>query len=238
MSEFELYRQYRAKQGREMQLEDWGRAYRWYLRGWLPLDYASPILDVGCGEGHLLHALQRWGYRNASGIDLRDEAVAFCRNNRIDATVGDATDYLANCTSQFKLITAIDFLEHLSIERGITFLNHARGALRPGGSLILQVPNLESPFGGGIFYGDLTHRTGFTTASLAQMLRQAGFEDVELRGAGPGIWGVLSCGRYLLWQGVNALLRICTVIECGSSESAIYTRVMFGRAQVEKRFES
>src|SRR5437867_4602781 len=89
-----FYRNYRLNQGKIAALEDWSRAYRWYLRGWLPIDRKAPILDAGCGEGHLLAALRRWGYEEARGIDCREEAVSFCRLKGLQAEQADLDQFL------------------------------------------------------------------------------------------------------------------------------------------------
>ena len=32
----------------------WGKAYRWYLRGWLPESKDAAIVELACGNGKLL----------------------------------------------------------------------------------------------------------------------------------------------------------------------------------------
>ena len=143
----------------------------------------------------------------------------------------DARDYLENCAGQFQLIVAIDVLEHLTREDGLMLLEGVQRALGPGGTVILQVPNLASPFGGAIYFGDLTHRTGFTETSIRQLLGLAGFSQVEVRPAGPGLWSIKSGVRYLLWLLVKLLVRLWHVIECGNTGPSALTRVLLARGR-------
>ncbi len=48
----------------------WGAARDWHLRGWLPLDKAAQIVDLGCGGGKLLHFFSDRGFRNIFGVEL------------------------------------------------------------------------------------------------------------------------------------------------------------------------
>lgn len=51
--------------------------------------------------------------------------------------------------------------------------------MKPGGGLIVMVPNAQSNTGCYWAYEDFTHHTMFTSGSLYYVLRSAGFSDVE-----------------------------------------------------------
>ena len=228
----DFYNDYLKNFGKRASAGDWSKPYNWYLRGWLPLDREANILELGCGEGHLLAAFKSWGYRQVRGIDLRPEAIAFCQSRGLAAETADAKEYLKNCNDgHFQLIVAIDLLEHLTREEGLDLLENVHLALRPGGTVILQVPNLASPFGGAVFFGDVTHRTGFTETSIRQVLGLAGFTKAEVRPTGPGFWSVKSAIRYLLWQVVKLLARLWNIIEFGGAGPSVLTRVLLARGQ-------
>ena len=57
---------------------------------------------------------------------------------------------------RFDLVTGLDIVEHFTKDEVLDFLDACREALRPGGRLVLQTPNGESPFGGAVRYGDFT----------------------------------------------------------------------------------
>ena len=42
---------------------------RWLVRTCMPPDRDAAILDIGCGHGAILYALQQAGYHNARGVD-------------------------------------------------------------------------------------------------------------------------------------------------------------------------
>ena len=103
-------------------------------------------------------------------------------------------------------------------------------ALRPGGRLILQTPNAESPMVGAVAYGDFTHEWFFTPASLADLLRLSGFEQYEARPSAPYAHGLKSAVRRILWNGVRAGLALWNLVEVGHRSSGIYTRVFVATA--------
>jgi len=234
----DFYNNYQKNFGESASAGDWSKPYGWYLRGWLPLDQEANILELGCGEGHLLAVFKRWGYRQVRGIDFRHEAVAFCQTRGLDAEVADVRTYLKGRSGEFQLIIALDVLEHLSLEEGLMLLENIYQALCPGGAVILQVPNLASPFGGAIYFGDLTHRTGFTETSIRQLLGLGGFAQVEVRPAGPGLWSVRSGVRYLLWLVVKHLFWLWHVIECGNPGPLVLTRVLLARGRISPEMEA
>jgi hypothetical protein len=51
--------------------------------------------------------------------------------------------------------------------------------LKPGGRLILRVPNGASTFSGALLWSDLTHERPFTKMSCKQLLQPLGFEHIE-----------------------------------------------------------
>ncbi len=50
----------------------WGKAYDYYLRGWLPKDKGAPIVDLACERGKLLDFLKDRGYHCLQGVDISD----------------------------------------------------------------------------------------------------------------------------------------------------------------------
>lgn len=227
-----IYSEYRKHQDREVIFEDWSRTYRWYLRDWLPTNKDARILDVGCGEGHLLAALVKWGYTNSQGLELRPEAVSVCHERGLDVKPGDAIEYLKGHPGEFQMIFVIDVLEHLAKEACLDLLQSARHALVPNGSIVVQTPNLASPFGGATFFGDVTHHTGFTPTSLSQIMRAAGFSEIEVRPTGPGPWSFRSTCYYLIWKLLVFLMRTINHIECRNFRQSVLTRVMLARGKV------
>src|SRR6185503_8767911 len=58
-------------------------------------------------------------------------------------------------------------------------LHHARAALAPGGSLILRLPNGDSPFVGRNLFNDITHVWTYTPNCLNSLAEMHGFSRTE-----------------------------------------------------------
>jgi 2-polyprenyl-3-methyl-5-hydroxy-6-metoxy-1,4-benzoquinol methylase len=205
----------------------WGRAYDWYLRGWLPADKEASVLDVACGGGKLLHFFKTRGYRQVAGVDLSPEQVALARQVVPDVHEGNVLEFLESRPRSFDLITGLDIVEHFQKDEALRFLDGCFRALRPGGRLVLQTPNADSPWGTYHRYNDFTHEICFQHNSISRLLRLCGFEDVEVREQGPIPWGYsLSCTvRWVMWQGIRLGLKLYNLAETGNAGGGVFTRV-------------
>jgi SAM-dependent methyltransferase len=141
------------------------------------------VLDVGCGAGFFLRALdpavwERWGVEisprsaEAAARHVGDERIFAGRLVDADFVEGS-----------FDAVTFWASLEHVASPRAD--LETAHRILRPGGLLVVQVPNLESyqarRFGGDWFALDLPrHRTHFGPSSLERIASDAGFDALEM----------------------------------------------------------
>ena len=120
------------------------------------------MLDAGCGAGFLVWSLREMGYRNSTGVDASETMVAACRANGIPVIHANALDHLRDSVGQYDCILANDFVEHLDKTTSFEFLRLAARALRPGGRVLIAVPNALSPFGPSYLYRDPTHEQLFT----------------------------------------------------------------------------
>lgn len=210
----------------------WGDSAHSRLRGWLPKNRDTPILDMGCGSGHFLYLLDRLGYTNLTGIDLSGEQVTlakrWCPNAKI--ILGDVRDVLCASSSHYGLITGFDIIEHFDKEEILPFLELIVNALIPSGRLILQTPNAGSPWFGDIAYSDFTHGWFFTPRSLRHLMLLCGLAQFEARACKPYVHGLKSLSRMVLWHMLEAMLASCNLVETGSVGSRIYTRVFISSA--------
>ena len=69
------------------------------------------ILDIACGEGHLVAALCRAGYA-AEGVDLTPELAARAAARGTKIAECDALEYLRREGSRFDTFLMLDFVEH------------------------------------------------------------------------------------------------------------------------------
>jgi SAM-dependent methyltransferase len=208
------------------------RVHAHYFRGWLPADLDAPVLDLGCGNGQLLAFLQRAGLRAVVGVDRSPVQAERSRRAAPEAEVvlGDGSELLRAWPGRFGAIFCIDVLEHLTRDELLESLRLIVAALRPGGVLIAQVPNADSPFHGAIRWGDLTHELAFTADALNHLFAIVGLERAEFRECGPVAKNAKGVVRVALWKLLRVALRAWNAIETGGTGSGIHTRVMLVRA--------
>lgn len=159
------------------------RQFELNYRRYFPSDPGARVLDIGIGRGEMLSCMRDWGYDGYLGIDISPSTVGFCRSLNLRCyQVGDTAEWLAGHRETFSLITMLDVLEHVKKEETIPLLRALRDALRPDGTLIIQVPNLQAPDGYLHHYNDFTHEVGYIEHSLRQVLMTAGFSDIRCFG--------------------------------------------------------
>jgi len=218
------------------EIDDYWPTFNYLFRGWLPQDKDSSIVDLGCGNGTILRMLKhKAGYQNVIGVDMSESQVEQARQHLENIELDNAIDYLKQSENKFDLIFAIDIIEHLNKQEVLDFISLCYKNLRKGGRLILQTPNATSPFQGDIRYGDFTHELAFTPNLLSQLLKRSGFNDIETRESGPIPFGysIKSSIRYVLWKIICLIYKFITIIEVGSSQNSIFSRV-FVQSAIKK----
>lgn len=192
-----------------------------------PANRAAQVLDLGCGQGALLYAAQQAGYLNVSGVDRSPVQVDTARRLGIRGVQqGDLMQALRErASASLDCVIAFDVLEHFHRRELIGVVDELHRVLRVGGRLLIHVPNGESPFGGGIRWGDLTHELAFTRVSLRQLMLSSGFAHVECYEDTPVPHGWKSRVRAALWPVLRYGLIGFVAIETGALErSAIFTQ--------------
>jgi SAM-dependent methyltransferase len=133
-------------------------------------DRRPRILDVGCGTGANLLMLSHYG--NAEGVDISNDALAFCRERGLDQVKLGAGEKLPYDDGTFDLVTAFDVVEHMDDD--LAGLREMRRVLRPGGRVLLFVPAFM--FLWGVQDDVSNHRRRYRMPELTRVLEQAGFE--------------------------------------------------------------
>lgn len=197
------------------------------VRRHFPSERDVRIVDVGCGGGDLLAALHSVGYRDLIGVDVSPEQVAAAAARGIGRVEqADAHEYLSRLEpGSIDVLVAFDLLEHLTKPEITKLLAIGLRALRPDGRLVIHSVNAESPFFGGVRYGDLTHETAFTRKSMRQLCLSLGCRSVECYEDKPVVHGPISLCRAVLWRIVRTGLRLAVAIETGESgRDAIFSQ--------------
>jgi SAM-dependent methyltransferase len=228
-----IYDQYLSKKVRPggeafsaKEYQRWAEAATSRLRDWLPADHHTPVLDLGCGPGNFLFLMEKLSYTNLTGVDLSGEQIEMARQWCPRSTLihGDVKEFLAGHPGKFGLITGFDIIEHFAKKDILPFIRQIAKALYPGGRVILQTPNAESPWGLMHRYHDFTHEIAFDPHSLAHVLRLNGFTDFQTRECGPHAHGIKSLIRFFVWRLIRVGLLIWNLAETGGAGSGVYTR--------------
>jgi 2-polyprenyl-3-methyl-5-hydroxy-6-metoxy-1,4-benzoquinol methylase len=129
------------------------------------------LLDVGCATGRLLKAAKASGWETY-GIEVSDSAASEAKAFGT-ISIGDVNDCLSKLPDhRFDVVTIVDTLEHLKSPSNTLRLIFRK--LKPGGTLFVEVPNVEAGL------DEMTrHFHLFSTATLAKMLQRTGFRNVE-----------------------------------------------------------
>ena len=168
-----------------------------------PADKEAAILDIGVGNGEMLHLLKDSGYINAEGADISKSAVNACVARGYRCTLTENTvDFLRSHPGKFAMISMFHVIEHISKDDIIPVITACYEALTDDGVLILETPNMASHDAVYMRYVDFTHVTGYTEPSLRQMLMICGFRKMTIFGTDIFINRTLS----------NLLLRILNKI--------------------------
>jgi len=118
----------------------WLAARRKIVLDWIHQRYPGrndlEILDAGCGTGLTLQELRPLG--SATGVDLSDEALAFCRMRGLENVYNADLVDLPFAADHFDIVTALDVLEHINNDAAA--LAEFRRVLKPGGRAFIFVP--------------------------------------------------------------------------------------------------
>lgn len=189
--------------------------FRQHFETFLPADKASRVADLGCGAGGMVWWLRQSGYVNCKGVDGSIEQVELAHHLGIDSVLlGDVFDFLDK-EKEYALFFARDLIEHFDRQLVFDFLEKCLDSLKPGGRIVLQVPNAESPYFGRIRYGDFTHELAFSSSSISQLLRAAGYTDIKVYPWRPAVTGLKSFARYCAWRLMEPMLKLPILIESG-----------------------
>lgn len=159
----------------------------WYLA------YISPgasVLDVGCGHGmHAIKAARRC--RHVTGVDGNLQSLEVARRASLAPPAAPASFFAANLEqglpvrgSRFDTVICLDLLEH--VHQRDLLLTEIRRSLKPGGTMLLSVPNRGTSWKrrldrAGLFsYSDPDHKIEYTLEELEGELARNGFRIAHL----------------------------------------------------------
>lgn len=101
---------------------------------------AGQVLDIGCGVGDFLHAMESKGWKT-TGIEPSEEAKAIAKK-RTKALLYKPEEIEKLPDAQFDLITMWHVLEHVDDLK--SEISQLQRLLKKGGRLVLALPNFKS----------------------------------------------------------------------------------------------
>jgi SAM-dependent methyltransferase len=187
------------------------------------------LLDVGCGSGVLLARMQSFGWQ-AEGVELDPDGVNAARARGVLVRQG-TLEQQAFPENHFDAVHSAHVIEH--VYDPVSLLRECHRILKPGGTLVILTPNVESwghkQFGSAWLNLDPPrHLVLFSAATLRRAAEQAGLTVQRLDSTVRSAWvyGALSaCIRHTgraemselgkpanLLRGVLYQLRLRTVL--------------------------
>jgi SAM-dependent methyltransferase len=151
----------------------WFRGFRRFIRP--ILDDAGRgrpglrLLDCGCGTGHNLHLLQRYG--RAFGFDLTPSGLDYARDAGAPLVRADISR-IPFRPGTFDIVTSFDVLQYAADDQA-TMIELA-GLLRPGGTLVLTAAAMPILRGGhAAFWPELRR---YNRSRIRRLAQGAGLE--------------------------------------------------------------
>ena len=152
------------------------------------LSKGAQCLDAGSSSGEFVYLLEKKGF-DVQGVEANIPYAEYSKAELgIDVSISPFSEFQSE--DRFDLITMFHVLEHL--ENPVRDLSYLGGFLKPGGKLVIEVPN--------ILYPDMAfphkwhpgHLFSFTEKTLSLLFAKAGFKTISCAPIGDGgnLWGI------------------------------------------------
>lgn len=164
------------------------------------------VLDLGCGNGSLSHAIAQQGYE-VVGIEESEQGFTQAYSSFPDCHFIQASIYdlpYAELHNSFDIVISVEVIEHLFYPREL--VKAAKQCLKPEGRLIITTPyhgyfkNLVLAISGRMdehfhVLWDGGHIKFFSVKTLTNLLKTEGYADIHFNFAGrlPYLWKSMLC---------------------------------------------
>ena len=149
---------------------------RW-IRGFFPENQTIRTLEIGCGQGDLLRAVERDARFEARGLDYADAPLAYARRLGLKVDKGDIQS-MKFADASFDLVVALHVIEHVhNLDATVAEIHRV---LRPGGLVFAVCPcvtHIKARLAGERwkYLGPPGHLWYFSPATLSRFLEKSGF---------------------------------------------------------------
>ncbi|HEX4048655.1 MAG TPA: class I SAM-dependent methyltransferase [Elusimicrobiota bacterium] len=189
-----------------------------YFLDRLPAPRRGRLLDVGCASGHFLRLAAQRGYQ-AEGLEVDSRFVAMARESGLPGVSLGQLDaaYAGANAGALEAVSIMEVLEH--VDDPIGFLRLAGEALKPGGTLLVSVPDNRrpTPFGRDVWDYPPHHLTRWGPKALKLALEKSGFEVLDMRGLPLHVW---EFSRVWADRSAQVILRIIKRVLFGSAAAS------------------
>lgn len=131
------------------------------------------VLEVGCRHAKTLRIMRDRLSIEAFGVEPGEAEALEARQHGVDCFTGIIEDYQPG-EERFDQVQMFHVLEHL--HEPLAALIRLRSLLKPGGALLLEVPNVYQPYGPlqSNFFQNV-HLVSYSPNTLPALMRRAGF---------------------------------------------------------------
>lgn len=145
------------------------------------------VVDLGCGEGALLLALQERGITDVTGVDTNAELLAMARSFGLPVQQSDLLSFLRGVDAAAAVFTYLDVIEHLPFDVNLEVFQR----IPAGSRLIIQTPYTKSIKGHEFYMNVPSHVAPYSPLVIHRMLERTGYRVVRegsIEGHHPPTW--------------------------------------------------
>jgi SAM-dependent methyltransferase len=142
---------------------------------YLPID-GERILEIGCGNGIVMHQFENQLNYTVDGCDLNLKALNLARKGKGRLMLYNIYDKNPDLLKKYSAVLLMDVIEH--IDDDVDFLKTATRYLKPGGIVVINVPALMSLFSN--YDREAGHVRRYDKKMLSEVFEKAGISTLKM----------------------------------------------------------